>query len=126
MATFPKPKKRPWIPTRDRTYGLRPDTAERRKDNQFYNSKSWRSLRNYYISMFPLCELCNKQGYTIPGEEVDHRTSIRQGGAALSINNLQTLCKTCHARKSSREASREKIKNKINLTSRGGFVSQKE
>ena len=110
MATFPKSKSRPWIPKRENidNKGLRPTTRSEGDMVKFYNSKKWRSLRNYYYSMNPLCEECERAGYIIEGRDVDHITPMRLGGSHTSLSNLQTLCKTCHARKSGRES---KIKN---------------
>ena len=109
MPTFPKKKKRPWIPTRTPAPIGNTSRSNTPADLiKFYNSKQWRSLRQYYLQMNPLCELCNKAGYTIPAAEIDHRTPIRLGGQRVDVKNLQSLCKKCHARKSGREAYRSK------------------
>ena len=102
MPTFPKSKSRPWIPKRDK--GNAPRSGDISGENmKFYNSKKWRSLRNYFIQMNPLCKSCEDMGYITPGQEVDHIKPIRLGGAECLVSNLQTLCKSCHARKSGRE-----------------------
>lgn len=107
MPTFPKGKRRPWIPTKQRdNKGLKPLSRSTEEYVSFYNSKQWRSLRNYYIQMNPLCELCDAEGYTIPGQCVDHIEPMRFGGSKTSLDNLQTLCNPCHATKSGRESKR--------------------
>ena len=115
MANFPKSKSRPWIPKRERE-----PFFKRSSDNaiKFYNSKRWRSLRQYFFSMNPLCNTCKQAGYTTPGTDVDHITPIRLGGQPYSIKNLQTLCKSCHARKSGKEVYEKKYK-KLITESRG-------
>ena len=35
--------------------------------------------------------------------QVDHRVPVSQGGAVWDPSNLQTLCFSCHARKSAEE-----------------------
>ena len=107
---FPKGKPRPWIPKRDKqdAKGLKPQSRSSEEHTQFYNSKRWRSLRAYYIQMNPVCELCEKQGYIIAGECVDHIEPMRFGGSETSLNNLQTLCNSCHATKSGRESQIKK------------------
>ena len=75
---------------------------------QFYNSKAWRSLRNYKIQLNPLCEICETKGLTEPGKEIDHIQAIRDNGPMLSLSNLQTLCRSCHARKSAQEREQRK------------------
>lgn len=106
MPTFPKSTPRPWIPKRQKkdSKSLKPQPRSTNEHIKFYNSKRWRSLRNYYISMFPLCELCEKQNYIVEGECVDHIKPMRFGGSEVSLSNLQTLCNSCHATKSGIES----------------------
>ena len=108
MPKLPDKKQRPWIPKPKKqmfqSTGARNDGQMR----QFYNSKAWRSLRNYKIQLNPLCEICETKGLTEPGKEIDHIQAIRDNGAMLSLSNLQTLCKSCHARKSAQEREARK------------------
>jgi len=69
----------------------------------FYQSTVWRNLRNWFIKLNPLCALCLLVGLITPGEVVDHINPISKGGAMLDPDNLQTLCKTCHAIKTAKE-----------------------
>ena len=111
MPTFPKKKKRPWIPTRTRdNKGNKPTSYTATEYISFYNSKQWRSLRNYFIQMYPLCKLCEESGYVVAADCVDHIEPIRFGGSRTALNNLQSLCNSCHASKTGRE-SRIKKKN---------------
>lgn len=38
--------------------------------------------------------------------EVDHKVTIAAGGARLEDSNLQSLCKSCHSRKTALEGGR--------------------
>ena len=106
MPTLPKGKKRPWIPEK-------PQHMREIDNASFYNSKRWRSLRNYYIQKNPICEQCNREG-TIKGAQcVDHVVPITMGGSPVDIKNLQSLCNSCHAKKSGREASEKRNSVKI-------------
>lgn len=67
-------------------------------NNRFYSLARWQNLRNYFIKRHPLCARCGAMG-----QQVDHIVPLSQGGAKLSIDNLQTLCISCHARKSFNE-----------------------
>ena len=109
MPTLPKKKSRPWIPKRKQST-LFHSTGSRSSNDmrQFYNSKAWRSLRNYKIQMNPLCEHCEEKGLTEPGKEIDHVVAIKDNGPMLSLSNLQTLCRSCHASKSSKEREARK------------------
>ena len=115
MPHFPKRKPRPWTPRRTHDHkGLKPTTRSTAEHVQFYNSKRWRSLSAYYRAMNPLCELCEKAGYIVPGRCVDHIVPMRLGGNTISLTNLQTLCLGCHASKSGKESHISPDK-KINL-----------
>jgi 5-methylcytosine-specific restriction protein A len=63
----------------------------------------WRNLRNTYIREYPLCAECERQNKTTLGTVVDHIIPIRIGGDKLSLDNLQTLCTSCHNSKSAKE-----------------------
>ncbi|MCK4787508.1 MAG: HNH endonuclease [Desulfobacteraceae bacterium] len=54
----------------------------------------------------PTCEECLKDGRIIPAKVVDHITPIKQGGNKYDSDNLQSLCISCHNRKSVEEGSR--------------------
>tara|TARA_R100000656_G_scaffold32743_1_gene28292 strand:+ start:4057 stop:4392 length:336 start_codon:yes stop_codon:yes gene_type:complete len=105
MPTFPKKKIRPWIPVRKKgsRESIIKSTDIQNNFQSFYNSKRWRSLRNYYLSMNPLCKTCEEAGYCEPGTDIDHVIPLRLGGTN-NLDNLQTLCRSCHARKSGAEA----------------------
>ena len=79
----------------------------------FYSSSAWLKLRNYKRLLNPICESCAKLDLIIPFNTIDHIIPISEGGAALDLANLQTLCKQCHAIKTGKETSKRKhIKNR--------------
>ena len=95
MPKLPDKKKRPW----------QMKSTSRLKDNStFYHSKQWRSLRNYYIQMHPLCEVCKRKDIITSGEVVDHIKPINMGGHKIDVSNLQTMCHSCHNSKRGKEA----------------------
>lgn len=80
---------------------------ERDKKSQlFYQSTEWKQLRKAKLASQPLCEECLRQGRVTKANMVDHIKPIRQGGQALDMNNLQSLCWECHSKKSALEGSR--------------------
>ena len=97
MPTLPTGKKMPSIPKKQKVYGQTDNSS-------FYQSKQWRMLRRYYIKANPLCEWCNRKGKTTAGNCVDHLKPISLGGSKVDESNLQTLCNSCHAKKSASEA----------------------
>ena len=74
--------------------------------SSFYASDRWRKLRKQKLARNPLCEECTRQSRMTSAAMVDHIVPIRQGGAALDMNNLRSLCWSCHSTKSIKEGSR--------------------
>ena len=106
MPTLPKSKQRPWIPKKPKHM--------REVDNaSFYNSKRWRSLRNYHIQMHPLCVKCKRDGIVKGAQVVDHILAINMGGSPIDKRNLQSLCNSCHNSKSGRESAEYRKNLKI-------------
>lgn len=66
-------------------------------ERKFYTSKVWRNLRAYKLSLQPFCERCPKSLLTI-ATEVHHIKEVKiYPGLKLDINNLESLCKSCHS-----------------------------
>lgn len=67
---------------------------------------NWKGLREQKLSQNPLCERCEQDGVTMLANEVDHKVRIADWpGGRLRPDNLQSLCKPCHSRKTQRELS---------------------
>ena len=69
----------------------------------FYKSKAWQKCRaDFFKYKKGLCEKCLEKGIITPGEIVHHkipidRKNINDPNITLSFNNLQLLCRECHA-----------------------------
>lgn len=74
----------------------RPSAAERGYD------RTWQKIRLMQLRQHPLCVECARQGLTVAATEVDHIRPLAQGGTH-AFDNLQSLCKPCHSRKTARE-----------------------
>ncbi|MEG1805282.1 MAG: HNH endonuclease signature motif containing protein [Clostridia bacterium] len=80
---------------------------ERNKVSQrFYQSSEWKALRRLKLNQSPLCEECLRNGKLNKATICDHIKPIANGGEPLNIANLQSLCWSCHSRKSATEGSR--------------------
>lgn len=67
---------------------------------RFYDQRIWRdNVRPAQLARQPLCEHCKARGRIVLAIEVDHRVPISAGGSALDADNLQSLCVSCHSRK---------------------------
>lgn len=64
----------------------------------------WRKVRELKLATNPLCEECERQGYVMPGELIDHIVAKRNGGTD-DLSNLQTLCRPCHAKKTAEDVA---------------------
>lgn len=70
---------------------------------EYYDSKVWRDLRNYYIKLHPLCERCLESGKVTPAEHVHHIIPFLTGSTKAdkirlltNQENLMSLCYECH------------------------------
>lgn len=74
---------------------------------QFYSSKAWQDCRNAYFKYRAgLCELCLSKGIYTPGVIVHHKVhlsadNIQDPTVTLNFDNLQLLCRDCHAKEHS-------------------------
>lgn len=83
---------------RDKNYDKKERNQERKK---FYNSSEWKKVRLLVLSNNPFCVECGHAADT-----VDHKVAIKNGGAKLDLNNLQSMCKSCHNIKEIEEGNR--------------------
>ena len=78
----------------------------------FYNSPAWKSTRDEYKrSRGGLCEICYAAGIAKAGVIVHHKTeltpdNITDPEIALSWDNLQLVCRDCHAAIHERQRNR--------------------
>ena len=64
----------------------------------------WRKLRDRFIAQHPHCEECLKHGKITLATDVDHIIPHRGDPKLLyDEGNLQSLCKSCHSRKTAKE-----------------------
>lgn len=85
----------------------RPNSSDSKKDNEInrlvYNTRRWRDLRLYKLSLNPLCEVCEQNHKLKLATQVHHKKEISTGVTiedkrrlGFDINNLQALCTKCH------------------------------
>ncbi|MCI7152034.1 MAG: HNH endonuclease [Flavonifractor plautii] len=94
----------------------KPLKAARRVSAQWhgwYNLSVWtKQLRPDQLMREPFCRECARHGKRVQATVVDHITPFR-GDWALFIDpaNHESLCETCHNRKTAKEMAAERRKN---------------
>lgn len=81
----------------------RANEVSRRK----YYSARWARLRLAILARdHGLCQACLRAGKTTPGNQIDHiRRAEENPELFWRTDNLQTLCQTCHSRKTIEETN---------------------
>jgi 5-methylcytosine-specific restriction protein A len=79
--------------------------SQNRSGDPFYCSAAWRALRLARLKIDGwLCCECRRLGRITEAKEVDHvLPRVTHPELELSIDNLESLCKPCHSRKTMRE-----------------------
>ena len=67
--------------------------------HKIYGTTRWQKLREYKRHRDPLCEECMRKNVITPMALVDHIIPISEGGAPFDMENLQSLCVSCHNKK---------------------------
>lgn len=80
--------------------------GKKKAEDAFYDTREWRDLRNEHRAHNIWCESCNLKVPRVLSEvkHVDHiLPRLKWPSLELSPDNLQSLCLTCHNRKSRSE-----------------------
>ena len=83
---------------------------------EFYNTQRWKATREAYKRHAGgLCERCLAKGLIVPGELVHHKVyldsdKINIPEIALSFDNLELLCWSCHEQEHERKKTTKQKK----------------
>src|SRR5512133_189563 len=100
MPTLPKhTTKRPWIQS-----DIKEGKRQTDSDNALYHTMRWKRIRAVGLKIEPLCRECKSKGKTKAATVRDHIVPVSKGGDFWDMNNHQSLCNSCHASKSGKEA----------------------
>ena len=79
------------------------NTYHNNKYSKYYGSKAWKDLRNWYISVHPLCENCMRYGRYVEADCVHHKQIFSHAvsqedkyNLLLLPQNCMSLCESCH------------------------------
>lgn len=91
-------------------------TPKRRYDHQYHQGKYiygtawWKKLRDLQLIKQPLCEMCLQFDIITEATVVDHIIEVKDGGEARDPDNLQSLCRACHQKKTGDEIRKRRKK----------------
>jgi 5-methylcytosine-specific restriction protein A len=69
----------------------------------------WRALRRLKLDADPMCVACERNGIVTPANEVDHIVPVSTNPDGMfDYDNLQSLCKSCHSRKTRNEINADR------------------
>ena len=72
--------------------------------DDFYASRRWRRFRALQLRESPLCIACLEEGRSVVAVHVDHiKTRRERPDLEFDSSNVQSLCHSCHSRKTRRE-----------------------
>ena len=79
------------------------NTRRNNKWNKYYQNPKWKKLRDWYMSLHPICADCMIEGRSVPATELHHKIPFSTGNTEeermellLSPDNLVALCSECH------------------------------
>ena len=78
--------------------GREPSREQKRGDL----GAEWRKVRERILNRDPICKIAMMCAGDVPSEEVDHIIPRAQGGT-IDDDNLQGVCRKCHAWKTKQE-----------------------
>ena len=85
---------------------VQPERRESAAYHNLYYSRRWRMLRAEQLIAEPFCRECGRRGIRTRAEDIDH-IKPHKGNKRLFFDpsNLQSLCHSCHSRKTIAERS---------------------
>jgi len=88
-----------FCPAHQEEFRLRKNEDARRRQNNRglkTSSAAWKRIRTHQLALHPLCVHCEKEGKITAASHVDH---ISGNSHDNSSSNLQSLCASCHSKK---------------------------
>src|SRR5579863_9629475 len=97
------PFKRKFCPAHDTASARKTQVRRPSSAAQGYDA-TWRRLRVMHLNSNPLCIVCLAEDRVTVATEVDHRIPIIvRPDLRLDMANLDSLCASCHSKKTRRE-----------------------
>ncbi|MCL2555429.1 MAG: HNH endonuclease [Firmicutes bacterium] len=121
---MPRKSQRPcaWTGCGQLTYNRYCDKHQKEANSQYekngrdheasrhYNTGRWQRLRKLQLAREPMCRHCKERGQLVRASHADHIIEIADGGSVYDLDNLQSLCRSCHSTKTLKERARRNAK----------------
>ena len=79
-------------------------SAEAQAWHWMYGTEDWKRLRGDQLLREPFCRECGRRGFRRRATDVDHIRDHKGDWAVFTdAANLESLCHSCHSRKTARE-----------------------
>ncbi len=73
---------------------------------KIYSTKKWKHVRKLALQRdLGWCVMCKERAASV----VDHIKELKDGGSPYDLNNLQSLCDRCHAKKTQEVAKQRNL-----------------
>ena len=81
-----------------------------------YATQTWDGLRSAQLLKEPFCRACAARGLRVRATDVDHIRDHKGDWTVFTDErNLQSLCHSCHSRKTAQELHKSRTENKTDL-----------
>ena len=81
-----------------------------------YATQTWDALRTAQLLKEPFCRACTARGLRVRATDVDHIRDHKGDWTVFTDEgNLQSLCHSCHSRKTAQELHKNRTENKTDL-----------
>ena len=81
-----------------------------------YATQTWDGLRSAQLLKEPFCRACAARGLRVRATDVDHIRDHKGDWTVFTDErNLQSLCHSCHSRKTAQELHKSRTENKTKL-----------
>lgn len=87
---------------------VREKTLKCREWSYLYRTKAWKHRREAQLKTNPFCSSCSSKGYKELAVVADHIEDHKGNEHSFYYGELQSLCFSCHSRKTARENNRSK------------------
>lgn len=88
-------------------------SEEARSWRWMYKTPEWEQLRGDQLLREPFCRTCARRGLRVRATDVDHIVDHKGDWAVFTDpNNLESLCHSCHSRKTARELWQNRAKKR--------------